>query len=42
MIKLKEVYKHYDAKLQCTFIFMYVTFEINEGEFASIMGSSGP
>ncbi|MDA3891558.1 MAG: ABC transporter ATP-binding protein [Salinivirgaceae bacterium] len=41
MIKLKEIYKYYDAKLQRTFILKDINLEIKEGEFVSIMGPSG-
>jgi ABC-type lipoprotein export system ATPase subunit len=41
MIKLKEIYKYYEAKQQRTTILRNINLEINKGEFVSIMGPSG-
>ncbi len=41
MIKLKDIYKYVDAKLQRTYILKDINLEIKEGEFLSIMGPSG-
>lgn len=41
MIKLNNVYKYFDAKLQRTFILKDINLTIEEGEFISIMGPSG-
>lgn len=41
MIKLKNLYKYFDAKLHRTFVLKDINLEIKEGEFVSIMGPSG-
>ena len=41
MIKLKNVYKYFDNKLNRTFILKDINLHIGEGEFISIMGPSG-
>ena len=41
MIKLKNVYKYFDNKLNRAFILKDINLNIEEGEFISIMGPSG-
>jgi ABC-type lipoprotein export system ATPase subunit len=41
MIRLSHIDKYYDSKFQRTFVLKDINFEVNEGEFVSIMGPSG-
>lgn len=41
MIELKNVDKYYKSRFQRTFILKNVNFNVQEGEFVSIMGPSG-
>lgn len=41
MIQLHNIYKYIDKRFQRTFILKDVSFEVNEGEFITIMGPSG-
>ncbi|WP_339739800.1 ABC transporter ATP-binding protein [uncultured Sunxiuqinia sp.] len=41
MIRLTHIDRYYDSKFQRTFVLKDINFEVNEGEFVSIMGPSG-
>ncbi len=41
MIHLKNIDKYYDSKFQRTFVLKGINFEVNQGEFVSVMGPSG-
>jgi ABC-type lipoprotein export system ATPase subunit len=41
MIQLSHIDKYYDSKFQRTFVLKNINFEVNEGEFVSVMGPSG-
>ena len=41
MIHLSHIDKYYDSKFQRTFVLKDINFEVNEGEFVSVMGPSG-
>lgn len=41
MIQLSNIDKYYDSKFQRTFVLKDINFEVNEGEFVSVMGPSG-
>ena len=41
MIKLSHIDKYYDSKFQRTFVLKDINFEVDEGEFVSVMGPSG-
>ena len=41
MINLKNIYKYYDNKYQRSFILKDVSFDVEQGEFLTVMGPSG-
>lgn len=41
MITLKDLYKYYNHKSQRAYILRNINFNVNEGDFVSIMGPSG-
>ena len=41
MIQLKDIYRYYKNKFECTYILKNINLQITQGEFISIMGPSG-
>lgn len=41
MIELKKIYKYFDNKFQRTYVLKNINFNVQQGEFVSVMGPSG-